>query len=173
VHLIKCRSIDERGDESSTSWMCEAAVLQLYAAFNNTFQRGDRRSELIKRKTRKVTSSCPYFYSTCYNVSDELSKFEKEWHVSVIGTWQLVHNTAPRGRSLLDKLIASQQRIQPCLVQRSFTLMHHIRSNAKSDKNLRQHYIFIQLKVKVKVKFSLEQTMKDQRGSRGIALLFL
>jgi hypothetical protein len=26
---------------------------------------------------------------------------------------------------------------------------------------------------KVKVKFSLEQTMKAQRGSRGIALLFL
>jgi hypothetical protein len=27
--------------------------------------------------------------------------------------------------------------------------------------------------VKVKVKFSLEQAMKAQRGSRGIALLFL
>jgi hypothetical protein len=29
------------------------------------------------------------------------------------------------------------------------------------------------MKVKVKVKVSLEQTMKAQRGSRGIALLFL
>jgi hypothetical protein len=28
-------------------------------------------------------------------------------------------------------------------------------------------------KVKVKVKFSLEQAMKAQKGSRGIALLFL
>jgi hypothetical protein len=29
------------------------------------------------------------------------------------------------------------------------------------------------IKVKVKVKFSLEQAMKAHRGSRGIALLFL
>jgi hypothetical protein len=29
------------------------------------------------------------------------------------------------------------------------------------------------LLIKVKVKFSLEQAMKAQRGSRGIALLFL
>ena len=29
------------------------------------------------------------------------------------------------------------------------------------------------LKVKVKVKFALEQVTKAQRGSRGIALLFL
>jgi hypothetical protein len=29
------------------------------------------------------------------------------------------------------------------------------------------------VKVKVKIKFSLEQAMKAQRGSRGIALLFL
>ena len=29
------------------------------------------------------------------------------------------------------------------------------------------------VKVKVKVKFTLEQAMKAQRGSRGIALLFL
>ena len=29
------------------------------------------------------------------------------------------------------------------------------------------------VKVKVKVKFSLERTMNAQRGSRGIALLFL
>jgi hypothetical protein len=29
------------------------------------------------------------------------------------------------------------------------------------------------LKIEVKVKFSLEQTMKTQRGSRGISLLFL
>jgi hypothetical protein len=29
------------------------------------------------------------------------------------------------------------------------------------------------VKVKVKVKFSLERAMKAQRGSRGIALLFL
>jgi len=29
------------------------------------------------------------------------------------------------------------------------------------------------LKVKVKVKFTLEQAKKAQRGSRGIALLFL
>jgi hypothetical protein len=29
------------------------------------------------------------------------------------------------------------------------------------------------VKVKVKVKVTLEQTTKDQRGSRGIALLFL
>ena len=29
------------------------------------------------------------------------------------------------------------------------------------------------MQAKVKVKFTIEQTMKDQRGSRGIALLFL
>jgi hypothetical protein len=31
----------------------------------------------------------------------------------------------------------------------------------------------VKVKVKVKVKFSLEQVTKAQRGSRGIALLFL
>jgi hypothetical protein len=31
----------------------------------------------------------------------------------------------------------------------------------------------VKVKVKVKVKFSLEQAPKAQRGSRGIALLFL
>jgi hypothetical protein len=31
----------------------------------------------------------------------------------------------------------------------------------------------VKVKVKVKVKFSLERAMKAQRGSRGIALLFL
>jgi hypothetical protein len=31
----------------------------------------------------------------------------------------------------------------------------------------------VKVKVKVKVKFSLEQDIKAQRGSRGIALLFL
>jgi hypothetical protein len=34
-------------------------------------------------------------------------------------------------------------------------------------------FLSFSVKVKVKVKFSLEQTMKDQRGRRGIALLFL
>ena len=33
--------------------------------------------------------------------------------------------------------------------------------------------VFLSIKVKVKVKFSLEQATKAQRGSRGIALLFL
>jgi hypothetical protein len=33
--------------------------------------------------------------------------------------------------------------------------------------------ILIEVKVNVKVKFTLEQTMKAQRGSRGIALFFL
>jgi hypothetical protein len=33
--------------------------------------------------------------------------------------------------------------------------------------------IYSHLQHKVKVKFSLEQAMKAQRGSRGIALLFL
>jgi hypothetical protein len=31
----------------------------------------------------------------------------------------------------------------------------------------------VKVKVKAKVKFSLERTMKAQRGSRGVALLFL
>ena len=31
----------------------------------------------------------------------------------------------------------------------------------------------VKVEVKVKVKFTLEQTTKAQRGSRGIALLFL
>jgi hypothetical protein len=31
----------------------------------------------------------------------------------------------------------------------------------------------VRVKVKVKVNFALEQAMKAQRGSRGIALLFL
>jgi hypothetical protein len=35
------------------------------------------------------------------------------------------------------------------------------------------HVIGVQLKVKVKVKYSLEVAMKSQRGSRGTALLFL
>jgi hypothetical protein len=35
------------------------------------------------------------------------------------------------------------------------------------------HASEFKVKVKVKVKFSLEQAMKAQRGSRGIALLFL
>jgi hypothetical protein len=33
--------------------------------------------------------------------------------------------------------------------------------------------IIIVIMIKVKVKFTLEQTTKAQRGSRGIALLFL
>ena len=33
--------------------------------------------------------------------------------------------------------------------------------------------VWVKVKVKVKVKFTLEQAMKTQRGSRGIALLFL
>jgi hypothetical protein len=33
--------------------------------------------------------------------------------------------------------------------------------------------VFIKHNKKVKVKFALEQAMKTQRGSRGIALLFL
>jgi hypothetical protein len=33
--------------------------------------------------------------------------------------------------------------------------------------------LIVKIKVKVKVKFTLEQTTKAQRGSRGIALLFL
>jgi hypothetical protein len=35
------------------------------------------------------------------------------------------------------------------------------------------HIDLSNVKVKVTVKFSLEQAMKAQRGSRGIALLFL
>jgi hypothetical protein len=38
---------------------------------------------------------------------------------------------------------------------------------------LKEHRILIAGKKMVKVKFSLEQAMKAQRGSRGIALLFL
>jgi hypothetical protein len=34
-------------------------------------------------------------------------------------------------------------------------------------------FMFDTVKVKVKVKFSLQQATKTQRGSRGIALLFL
>jgi hypothetical protein len=38
----------------------------------------------------------------------------------------------------------------------------------------RNFTLFLQyIKVKVKVKLTLEQAMKAQRGSRGIALLFL
>jgi hypothetical protein len=33
--------------------------------------------------------------------------------------------------------------------------------------------MIFRIKVKVKVKFTLEQAIKAQRGSRGIALLFL
>jgi len=36
-----------------------------------------------------------------------------------------------------------------------------------------ENYAMSKYKVKVKVKFTLEQAMKAQRGSRGIALLFL
>jgi hypothetical protein len=35
------------------------------------------------------------------------------------------------------------------------------------------HVSIIKGKVQVKVKFTLEQAMKAQKGSRGIALLFL
>jgi hypothetical protein len=43
-------------------------------------------------------------------------------------------------------------------------------------KDCRHHNCFINvfhLEVKVKVKFTLEQATKAQKGSRGIALLFL
>ena len=36
-----------------------------------------------------------------------------------------------------------------------------------------QNFIKSEVKVKVKVKFTLEQATKVQRGSRGITLLFL
>ena len=35
------------------------------------------------------------------------------------------------------------------------------------------YFLFIHLKVQLKVKFTLEQATKSQTGSRGIALLFL
>jgi hypothetical protein len=35
------------------------------------------------------------------------------------------------------------------------------------------HYCCVRFCEKVKVKFTLEQAMKAQRGSRGVALLFL
>ena len=104
-----------------------------------------------------MTSSCPYFWSTCYIVSDELPKSEKEWHVSVTGIWQLVNNTTPRGRPLYDKLTASQQKY-PCLAQRSFTLKHHIRSNATSDGNLRQHYTITTQANKPRTLFEVSST---------------
>jgi hypothetical protein len=37
----------------------------------------------------------------------------------------------------------------------------------------RQTILLLTVKVKVKVKFTLEQATKAQKGSRGIALLFL
>jgi hypothetical protein len=43
-------------------------------------------------------------------------------------------------------------------------------SGWRSDCQAQQH---ITTKVKVKVKFALEQVIKAQRGSRGIAILFL
>jgi len=41
------------------------------------------------------------------------------------------------------------------------------------DIHLDQGFVYKKVKVKVKVKFTLEQATKAQRGSRGIALLFL
>jgi hypothetical protein len=43
----------------------------------------------------------------------------------------------------------------------------------RNDSNVQLFLKFIIIIVKVKVKFSLEWAMKAQRGSRGIALLFL
>jgi hypothetical protein len=43
----------------------------------------------------------------------------------------------------------------------------------KENKNVRVTRVFLPFAVTEKVKFTLEQAMKVQRGSRGIALLFL
>jgi hypothetical protein len=43
----------------------------------------------------------------------------------------------------------------------------------KVEKDLVTNFCKIIIKVKVKVKFSLEQATKTQRGSGGIAVLFL
>ena len=58
--------------------------------------------------------------------------------------------------------------------------MHFIaslRQNQQMHKIIKKHKICLlaetYVKVKVKVKFSLEQATKAQRGSTGIALLFL
>jgi hypothetical protein len=42
-----------------------------------------------------------------------------------------------------------------------------------ADVVMQKRLVYGQAWVKVKVKFSLERAMKAQRGSRGIALLFL
>ena len=39
--------------------------------------------------------------------------------------------------------------------------------------NISTHLILQHMKLKVRVKFTIEQVTKGQRGSRGIALLFL
>ena len=41
------------------------------------------------------------------------------------------------------------------------------------DKHCRRETVCFEVKVKIKVTFTLEQATKAQRGSRGIAVLFL
>ena len=55
-------------------------------------------------------------------------------------------------------------------------LVAHVKAGKVKSSLLNLVYIvlcMVKVKVKVKVKFALEQAMKTQRGSRGIAPLFL
>jgi len=45
--------------------------------------------------------------------------------------------------------------------------------NLRVDRKLNKRLLFLSLWLKVNINFTLEQATKTQRGSRGIAILFL
>jgi hypothetical protein len=55
----------------------------------------------------------------------------------------------------------------------SVVLLRKIAQELHSSRIFRYDILLVLAKVKVKVKFTLEQTTKVQRGCRGIALLFI
>jgi hypothetical protein len=91
-------------------------------------------------------------------------------HLTQTGTSQNGHET--RVSILANKGVRSRN----CLLNNKlFALIDTNTANCKKhDVSGRSHLnIFTELKVKIKVKFTLEQGTRAQRGSRGIALLFL
>jgi hypothetical protein len=73
--------------------------------------------------------------------------------------------SVPCSRVLLEKLTS--------LTKQQFVVTHRYTEGRYNMTDPYWAYTYVKVKVKVKLMFTLEQATKAQKGSRGIALLFL
>jgi len=106
-------------------------------------------------------------------------------HVSVRAAYMLILSTRPsiemrvvrsRNTQFRNTIITSAALPPHChvIIPESVPLHRSVSSNQKqvASYNLPSCLVAVEFDVKVKVKFTLEQARKFQRGSRGIALHF-